>query len=74
MLDANARSIVIVTDPFHSLRSRLIAEENGFDAATSATSTSPVDGKSAVAKHMKEGVGVAIGRIIGFRWLWKVTG
>lgn len=67
-------SIVVVTDPFHSLRSRLIAEENGFDASTSATSTSPVNGTSALTKHAKEGVGVAVGRIIGFRWLWKVTG
>ena len=67
-------SIVVVTDPFHSLRSRLIAEENGFDATTSATTTSPVDGNSAAAKHVKEGIGVAIGRFIGFRWLWKVTG
>lgn len=67
-------SIVIVTDPFHSLRSRLIAEENGFDATTSATTTSPVDGTTAMTKHLKEGVGVAIGRIIGFRALWKVTG
>ena len=66
-------SIVVVTDPFHSLRSRLIAEENGFDATTSATTTSPVDGSSAAAKHVKEGIGVAIGRFIGFRWLWKVT-
>lgn len=67
-------SIVVVTDPFHSLRSRLIAEENGFDATTSATTTSPVDGSSAAAKQVKEGIGVAIGRFIGFRWLWKVTG
>ncbi|MBU3704671.1 MAG: YdcF family protein, partial [Ilumatobacteraceae bacterium] len=55
-------SIVIVTDPFHSLRSRLIAEENGFDATTSATTTSPVDGTTAMSKHLKEGAGVAIGR------------
>lgn len=73
-IDENTESIVVVTDPFHSLRSRLIAEENGFDASTSATSTSPVDGTSAMTKHVKEGVGVAVGRIIGFRWLWKVTG
>jgi uncharacterized SAM-binding protein YcdF (DUF218 family) len=74
VVDADTKSIVIVTDPFHSLRSRLIAEENGFDAVTSATNTSPVDGTPALTKHVKEGVGVAIGRIIGFRWLWKVTG
>ncbi len=73
-IDVDDEAIVIVTDPFHLLRSRLIAEENGFDATTSATATSPVDGSSAMTKHLKEGVGVAIGRIIGFRWLWKVTG
>ena len=67
-------SIVVVTDPFHSLRSRLIAEENGFDAATSATASSPVSGTKAVMRHVKEGVGVAVGRIIGFGTLWKVTG
>jgi uncharacterized SAM-binding protein YcdF (DUF218 family) len=73
-IDVGNGAIVVVTDPFHSLRSRLIAEENGFDASASATATSPVDGFSAVTKHLKEGVGVAIGRIIGFRVLWKVTG
>ena len=66
--------IVIVTDPFHSLRSRLIAEENGFDAATSATTSSPVVGTKALEKHLKEGCGVALGRLIGFRRLWKITG
>lgn len=74
VIPANTKSIVVVTDPFHSLRSRLIADENGFAAATSSTSTSPVGGTSALTKHLKEGVGVAIGRIIGFRSLWKVTG
>jgi len=66
--------IVIVTDPFHSLRSRLIAEENGFDASTSATTSSPVVGTKALEKHLKEGCGVALGRLIGFRRLWKITG
>ena len=66
--------IVVVSDPFHSLRSRLIAEENGFDAMVSATTTSPVTGSRAVTKHVKEALGVALGRIIGFERLWKVTG
>ena len=66
--------IVLVTDPFHSLRTRLIAEENGFDAATSATTSSPVVGTKALEKHLKEGCGVALGRLIGFRRLWKITG
>lgn len=67
-------SVVVVSDPFHSLRSRLIAEENGFDATTSATSTSPVTGTRNLTKHVKEALGVALGRIIGFERLWKVTG
>lgn len=71
---ADVVDIVIVTDPFHSLRSRLIAEENGFIASTSATATSPVTGSRAVSKHLKEALGVAIGRVIGFERLWKVTG
>lgn len=71
---ASVADIVIVTDPFHSLRSRLIAEENGFDASTSSTATSPVTGSRAVSKHLKEALGVAIGRVIGFERLWKVTG
>ena len=73
-IDSATKTIVVVTDPFHSLRSRLIAEENDFDATTSATPTSPVEGSTAAMKHLKEGIGVAVGRIIGFRLLWKVTG
>jgi uncharacterized SAM-binding protein YcdF (DUF218 family) len=66
--------LLIVSDPFHSLRSRLIAEENGFDASTSSTPSSPVVGTKALEKHLKEGCGVALGRIIGFKRLWKITG
>jgi uncharacterized SAM-binding protein YcdF (DUF218 family) len=40
--DAGVESVVIVTDPWHSLRSRTIAEDLGFDAATSPTRTGPV--------------------------------
>ena len=68
------KKLLIVTDPFHSLRSRLIAEENGFAASTSSTPTSPVVGAKALEKHLKEGCGVALGRIIGFQRLWKITG
>lgn len=71
---AAIEKIVIVTDPFHSLRSRLTAEELGFEASTSASSGSPVAGRRAVERHLKEGLGIAIGRIIGFKSLWKITG
>ena len=69
-----AATYIFVTDPFHSLRTRLIAEENGFEAATSATQTSPMGAGTAFSKHVKEGLGVAAGRIIGFETLWKITG
>jgi uncharacterized SAM-binding protein YcdF (DUF218 family) len=66
--------IVIVTDPFHELRSRLTAKEWGFDASTSATPNSPIAGNGAFKKHVKEGVGIAVARVIGFGNLWKITG
>jgi len=67
-------SIVIVTDPYHELRSQLTAEEWGFDASTSSTPNSPFAGNGAFKKHVKEGAGIAIARIIGFGNLWKITG
>ena len=67
-------SMVIVTDPYHELRSRLTAEEWGFGAFTSSTPNSPIAGNSAFTKHVKEGAGIAIARIIGFGNLWKITG
>jgi len=67
-------SLVIVTDPYHELRSRLTAQEWGFDAATSSTPNSPIAGNGAFKKHVKEGAGIAIARIIGFGNLWKITG
>lgn len=71
---SSVTDVVIVTDPFHSLRSRLVAQELGFDASTSSTDTSPVAGSRAASKHVKEALGIAIGRLIGFERLWKVTG
>jgi uncharacterized SAM-binding protein YcdF (DUF218 family) len=71
---AGIERIVIVTDPFHELRSRLTAKEWGFDASTSATPNSPIAGNGALKKHVKEGVGIALARVIGFGNLWKITG
>lgn len=71
---AGIERIVIVTDPFHELRSRLTAREWGFDANTSSTQNSPIAGNGAVKKHVKEGVGIAVARVIGFGNLWKITG
>jgi uncharacterized SAM-binding protein YcdF (DUF218 family) len=73
ILDDDA-SVLIVTDPYHSLRSRLTAQELGLEAYVSPTRTSPVQGGTARAREMKEAVGVALGRIIGFRRLLGLTG
>jgi uncharacterized SAM-binding protein YcdF (DUF218 family) len=62
-------SVLIVTDSYHALRSRLIAEEVGLDASVSTTTTSVVTGGQSTKRHVKEAAGVAIGRLIGFRRL-----
>lgn len=59
-------SVILVSDPFHSLRIRLMAEELGLRAHTSSTRTSPVGGVEAFKKHVEEAGGVALGRLLGF--------
>jgi uncharacterized SAM-binding protein YcdF (DUF218 family) len=71
---AGIERIVIVTDPYHELRSRLTAREMNFEATTSPTSNSHIAGDSTFKKHVKEGVGIALARVIGFGNLWKITG
>lgn len=61
-----ARRVVLVSDPFHSLRVRLTAEEIGFDAVTSPTRTSPIDGVDEWRRFFGEGLRVAVGRVFGF--------
>jgi uncharacterized SAM-binding protein YcdF (DUF218 family) len=58
--------VLIVTDPYHALRSRLIAEEVGLNASVSSTDTSVVTGGDSLRRHFQEAGGVAVGRIIGF--------
>jgi uncharacterized SAM-binding protein YcdF (DUF218 family) len=58
--------VVLVSDPFHSLRIRLIAEEIGFDAVTSPTDSSPIHGLAEWRRFFGEGLRVAAGRIFGF--------
>ncbi|MGZ4767177.1 MAG: YdcF family protein, partial [Ilumatobacteraceae bacterium] len=66
--------ILVVTDPFHSLRSRLIAQELGLVAYVSPTRTSPVRGQAAFSKELEEAAGIAVGRIISFKRLLSITG
>jgi uncharacterized SAM-binding protein YcdF (DUF218 family) len=61
--------VLIVTDPYHALRSRETAEELGLTARVSSTDTSVVQGSDAAGRHLQEAAGVAVGRIIGFERL-----
>ncbi len=70
MLEARGLdSVLIVTDPYHALRSRLIAEEAGLTTEVSSTDTSVVAGSESFKRHVEEAGGVAVGRIIGFQRL-----
>jgi len=69
----NNSSVLVVTDPYHSLRSRLIAEEVGMTAYASPTSTSVVTGVQSFERHFWEAGGVAIGRVMGFGRLSEFT-
>jgi uncharacterized SAM-binding protein YcdF (DUF218 family) len=60
------KQVVLVSDPFHSLRIRLTAEEIGFDAVTSPTGTSPITGLAEWRRFLGEGLRVSVGRVFGF--------
>ena len=66
-------SVLIVTDPYHSLRSRLIAQDLGLVAYVSPTRTSPLRGASAVSRHVREALGVAVAHLIGCANLERLT-
>jgi uncharacterized SAM-binding protein YcdF (DUF218 family) len=70
---ADEQSVLIVTDPYHTLRSVLIAREVGLTAHGSPTQTSVVTGARSFERHVFEAGGVAIGRLTGFDWLSDVT-
>ncbi len=58
--------VVLVSDPFHSLRIEAIADELGLDAVTSPTRTSPITGAGEWRRFFTEALRVAAGRIVGF--------
>lgn len=68
------QSVLLVTDPYHSLRVRMISQELGLTAYVSPTRTSPVQGTGEFLREMREAAGVAVGRIIGFDSLLFLTG
>ena len=68
------RRVLLVSDPYHALRIRLISQELGLTAYVSPTRTSPVRGGDVSWYELKEAAGVAVGRIVGFDRLLKITG
>ncbi|MDA0286007.1 MAG: YdcF family protein [Actinobacteria bacterium] len=58
--------VLIVSDPFHLLRAKLIAKEVGLDAGSSSTRSSVIQGGDAFKRNLQEATGVAVGRIVGF--------
>ena len=62
-------SVEIVTDPYHALRSRLIAQDLGLSAYVSPTENSAVTGGAEKRRMINEGLGLSLAHVIGFHAL-----
>jgi uncharacterized SAM-binding protein YcdF (DUF218 family) len=69
LLTRHAVTVLVTTDPFHEDRSMAISSSLGLTPSPTPTRTSPITGWSTVPYFLKEGVGVGLGRIIGFNHL-----
>jgi uncharacterized SAM-binding protein YcdF (DUF218 family) len=69
--DRDLDSVVLVSDPYHALRLRQIADQVGLDATVSST-----DGGASIRQLLRETAAVSLGRILGYRrvdnWLGSV--
>jgi len=65
--DRGIREVLLVSDPFHSLRIRAMASELGLQGHSSPTVSSPIRGATEARYMAREAVAVAVGRVIGFR-------
>jgi uncharacterized SAM-binding protein YcdF (DUF218 family) len=59
--------VILVSDGFHALRVRAMADELGLTASTSPSVNSPIRGAAKLRYLAKETVAVAVGRVLGFR-------
>jgi len=66
-------SVEIVTDPYHALRSRLIAQDLGLTAYVSPTENSAVTGGAEKRRMINEGLGLSLAHVIGFSALDRLT-
>lgn len=65
--DRSISDVLLVSDPFHSLRIRAMASELGLEGHSSPTRTSPIRGMTEAQYMARETVAVALGRVVGFR-------
>jgi uncharacterized SAM-binding protein YcdF (DUF218 family) len=65
--DRSINRVLLVSDPFHSLRIRAMASELGLEGHASPTHSSPITGLTEAQYMARETVAVAVGRIVGFR-------
>ena len=68
-LVATIGHVVLVSDPYHVLRARLVADELGFVVNVSATRSGVTQGTAALRRNVREALGIMVGRIMGFRQL-----
>lgn len=66
-------SVEIVTDPYHALRSRLIAQDLGLTVYVSPAENSAVTGGAEKRRMINEGIGISLAHVIGFRALDRLT-
>jgi uncharacterized SAM-binding protein YcdF (DUF218 family) len=68
--------VLLVSDPYHSLRIKETAAEVGLDAFASPTRTSPVSSGRAFRHMTKEAAGIAVARLpfMDYRRLLRITG
>ena len=72
--ERNLTRVVLVSDPYHSARTKDIARDVGLDAVTSPTRTSPIKGLGEWRRIFTESVRVTAGRLFGYARLDRHRG
>ena len=68
-----ATTLLVVTDPFHEMRSMAIASSFGFTPRSAPSVGSPIKGPILVLYYGKEALEVGVARVVGYGWLTTAT-